>query len=135
MKRYGILFVVAAALSGILYSLAGQRVAPSRLVAQTEPDSVAVTLVLTDQGVEPSVMTVTKDHRVALSIINHRRLAAGVSLQGYQHAFAAGIIAPGTSWHGSFIADRPGEDFAWMVEGEPSGRFIVKGSHLVEGHR
>ncbi len=135
MKRYGILFVVAAVLSVTVYNLGGRIAVPSRPAEPAEPDSVAVTLTLTDQGLEPSMVTVAKDQRVALSIVNHRHLASGVSLQGYQHAFAAGIIAPGATWHGSFVADRPGEEFAWIVEGEPTGRFIVKGSHLVEGHR
>jgi len=135
MKRYGILFIVAAVLSVVLYNAGGRRSGPTGPANLVEPDSVAVTLTLTDQGIEPPMVTVPKDHRVVLTIVNHRRLASGVSLQGYQHAFSAGILAPGATWHGSFIADRPGDDFAWMVEGEPAGRLAVRGSHLVEGHR
>ena len=135
MRRYGILFVVAAVLSIVVFNLGGRLAVPPRLAPAAQPDSVAVTLTLTDQGVEPPLVTVPKDQRVVLTIVNHRRLASGVSLQGYQDAFMAGILAPGATWHGSFVADRPGEDFAWIVEGEPTGRFIVQGSHLVEGHR
>jgi hypothetical protein len=54
---------------------------------------------------------------------------------GYQDRFGAAHVAPDSVWRCEFVADLPGEDFAWMVDGTPAGRFEVKGSHLVEGHR
>ena len=44
-------------------------------------------------------------------------------------------VAPGEIAHATFRADRPGGDFAWLVDGAPSGRFAVSGSHLEEGRR
>jgi len=33
------------------------------------------------------------------------------------------------------LVDRPGDDFPWLVDGRPSGRFVVAGSHLEDGRR
>ena len=42
----------------------------------------------------------------------------------------------GTSWIDEQVfADRPGDDFAWEVNGQVAGKLTVSGSHLVEGHR
>jgi hypothetical protein len=136
MKRYLVLLVLAALLSVLVYH-AGRTWSPAaaRVPALAPRDSVAVEITLTDRGVQPPLTTVPRNCRVALTVHNRRRLASGVSLQGYQDVLTIGILAPGATWRGSFVADRPGEDFAWMVEGEPDGRFAVTGSHLVDGHR
>jgi hypothetical protein len=136
MKRYLVLLGIAALLS-LVVAHAGRTWAPraSRATAAASPDSVAVEIALTETGVAPALVAVPKDRRVILTVTNHRRLTTGVTLQGYQDVLQPGILAPGATWRGRFLADRPGDDFRWMVEGEPSGRFAVVGSHLVEGHR
>jgi hypothetical protein len=136
MRRYVVLLAIAALLSLVAVH-AGRTWSPRgpRIAAAPTPDSIVVALTLTEAGVSPELVTVRKDHRVVLTVTNHRRQATGLSLQGYQDVLAPGILAPGATWRGSFLADRPGEDFRWMVEGEPAGRFVVVGSHLVEGHR
>ena len=60
---------------------------------------------------------------------------ARLALHGYQDKLMIGWIEPDSTWRGEFLADRPGEDFAWMLEGEPAGKLSVTGSHLVDGHR
>jgi hypothetical protein len=136
MKRYVVLLAIAALMS-LLVVHAGRTWSPrgSRAATAPAPDSLVVAIALTEAGVSPALVTVPKDRRVVLTVFNHRRLAAGISLQGYQDVVSPGILAPGATWHGSFLADRPGDDFRWMIEGEPAGRFVVVGSHLVEGHR
>jgi hypothetical protein len=61
--------------------------------------------------------------------------AVGLALAGYEDRLAIPALSPGATWSGEFIADRPGEDFAWLLDGVPAGRLAVTGSHLVEGHR
>jgi hypothetical protein len=54
---------------------------------------------------------------------------------GYEDRLGAVRVAPDSLWRGEFVADRPGQDFAWVLDGAPAGRLEVAGSHLVEGHR
>jgi hypothetical protein len=94
-----------------------------------------LTLTLTKQGITPENSSVPKDHRVRLTIVNRRRDRVGLALHGYQDKLMIGWIDPDSTWRGEFLADRPGEGFAWMLEGEPVGKLTVLGSHLVDGHR
>jgi hypothetical protein len=83
----------------------------------------------------PPFATVPKGTRVLLSVTNRRRLPVEVALPGYEDHLPSFRLRAGETWRGAFLADRPGEDFAWMIDGSPAGRFTVAGSHLVEGHR
>jgi hypothetical protein len=68
--------------------------------------------------------------------VEHRGAAtARLTLAGYEDRLDIPALAPGAGWTGQFLADRPGEDFAWLLDGQPAGRLTVTGSHLVEGHR
>jgi len=72
-----------------------------------------------------------------ISIVGWNRDAVTVtlSLAGYEDRLAPRALARGARWDTTFIADRPGEDFAWLLDGKPAGQLTVTGSHLVEGHR
>ncbi len=137
MRRYLMLFAIAVAASLALLAM-GHRV---RRAAPTLPPAVperVVDLALEitpDSHVIPEVATVPRDSRVRLTIVNHYRLAISLTLMGYQDHFAAAYVAPDSTWRGEFVADRPGDAFAWVLEGAPVGRLNVSGSHLVEGHR
>jgi hypothetical protein len=72
---------------------------------------------------------------VTLSIVNHGTRAVGIELSGYGDRVHVTGLAPGATWEGEFLADRPGDDFAWLLDGRPAGRLEIRGSHLVEGHR
>ncbi|MEP7029293.1 MAG: hypothetical protein ABI960_11920, partial [Candidatus Eisenbacteria bacterium] len=79
--------------------------------------------------------SVPANHRVLLTLVNRGSHPVVVQLAGYEDRITPGPLAPDSAWSGSFLADRPGEAFAWLVDGEPRGRLAVTGSHLVEGHR
>ena len=136
MKRYLALFGLALALGVVLMLAARSLHAPPPVVTRApEIPSVDLELVLTKDGISPASSAVPKDHRVRLTIVNRRRDRVGLSLHGYQDRLMIGWIDPDSTWRGEFLADRPGEGFAWMLEGEPVGKLAVQGSHLVEGHR
>jgi hypothetical protein len=84
---------------------------------------------------EPLVSTVRKDWLVLFEVVNRDRVRIRVSLTGYEDRVSSGPIAPDSTWRVRFVADRPGDDFEWQVNGHPAGRFIVMGSHLDEGRR
>ena len=136
MKRYLTLFGSALAVGLVLMLLARTvhmpAPAPPKVV---EIPSVDLTLTLTKQGITPENSSVPKDHRVRLTIVNRRRDRVGLALHGYQDKLMIGWIEPDSTWRGEFLADRPGEGFAWMLEGEPVGKLAVLGSHLEEGRR
>jgi hypothetical protein len=87
-----------------------------------------------DGVVSPANASVPKDHRVSLEIVNHGAHAASVRLAGYQDRVGVDL-APGATTRIEFLADRPGEDFPWLVDGRPTGRFVVAGAHLAERRR
>jgi hypothetical protein len=77
---------------------------------------------------------VRKGYRVRLVVLNRDPEAIRFSLTGYEERVSTRRIAPDSTWHAVFIADRPGDEFEWQVNDHPAGRFIVLGSHLEEGH-
>lgn len=85
--------------------------------------------------ISPSVVSVSKGDRIALIVTNADRSRAELTLLGYEDHISGIAIESGASWKGELFADRPGDDFAWVVNGRPAGRLAVSGSHLVEGHR
>lgn len=96
---------------------------------------VAVSLELAPDG------AVRSDHGgapkgaiVVLRIVNRGSVARTLSLSGYEERLRL-PVAPGEIAHATFRADRPGADFAWLVDGAPSGRFAVTGSHLEDGRQ
>ncbi len=136
MKRYLWLLVVAvlASAAGLL-AMRQLRQATPVAQATAEVPTAAMALVLGSQRLDPEFASVPKGHQVALEVRNDRAAAVTLVLQGYEDRFSAGPIAPGQTWRGMFVADRPGEAFPWLVDGVAVGRLTVSGSHLVEGHR
>ena len=136
MKRYLMLFgsALAVGLAVMLVARTVHMPAPAAPRVAQVP-SVDLVLTLTSQGITPENSSVPKDHRVRLTIVNRRRDRVGLALHGYQDKLMIGWIDPDSTWRGEFLADRPGEGFAWELEGEPVGKLSVLGSHLVEGHR
>jgi hypothetical protein len=97
---------------------------------------VEVTLMIgPDWAMTPASVSVEKGQTVAVTVTNAGHAPARLELPGYEDRVAAVTIDPGVTWRVQFVADRPGDDFAWTVNGEPAGRLLVTGSHLVEGHR
>ena len=135
MRRYLALFAITLAAAAVLAVAARRpRQAAAPAPAAATP-VVAIALVVTDRGLAPAVSTAPKDHEVRLAIENRGRARVSLALAGYEDRLAIPPLEPGARWSGAFTADRPGEDFAWLLDGRPAGRFAVQGSHLIEGHR
>lgn len=137
MKRsYWLLFAGTVLVGLALVSLGrAPRRETARETAAPRPPVVSISLEVRDGTVTPASVSVPRDRRVLLQVENRGRAPVRFTLAGYEDRLSAGAIAPGASWSGEFLADRPGEDFAWLLDGQPAGRFSVTGSHLVEGHR
>lgn len=138
-RRYLWLLVASAAVALILTMWGGTRKSRSLAPDATQDTWVRPTeieiMIGPDGGMTPASIRVEKDRRVLASLTNAGHRPARVEIPGYEDRFAAVTIDPGVTWRGEFLADRPGEDFAWLVNGKPAGRFVVAGSHLIEGHR
>ena len=137
MKRYLVLLVIVLVLGAV--ALAARR--NLRLRERREPAAAApaeatlVIMITPEHRILPATASVPKDHLVRLAVTNHGARRASLTLMGYQDRFGVSNLAPDSTWHGEFVADRPGDDFAWMLDGAPAGRLAVTGSHLVDGHR
>ena len=123
--------VVAALGLGLLSRMprarGADRLAPGRPHAQ-------VALVLREGRVSPALTRVPKGAEVDLEVRNLEPRPVRFALTGYEERVSAAAIAPDSAWRASFVADRPGEEFEWQVDGRAAGRFSVLGSHLEEGH-
>ena len=138
-SRYVVLLlgivVLAVALSMVArFSPRGDRDAREAGAPAPAP-VIPLALEVRDGAVTPEVAQVPKDHRVQLTVRNRGTAAAKLALTGYEDRLTIPPLPPGGAWSGEFLADRPGDDFAWILQGQPAGRFTVTGSHLVEGHR
>ena len=130
--------VGALALAGAVAVSALLRVptAPVDIVGGTAPaETVKVALDVREDAVHATRVAVDANQAVRLEATNHGLAPVRLGLSGYEDRVDSGPLAPGAIWRGAFLADRPGEDFAWLVDGRPAGRFQVRGSHLEEGHR
>lgn len=136
-RAYRTLFLIALG-AALALSVAARLPKPARHERAVAAAPVVVrTLALVVRGgtVAPDLTQARKGDRVRLTVRNDGAAAVKVSLAGYADRVHVDALAPGATWTAEFDADLPGEDFAWMVDGQPAGRFDVLGSHLVEGHR
>jgi len=138
MKRsYLLLFAGTVALGLLLVALG--RMAPRREAPPPTPSAaapaVSLTLDVREGAIDPETSSVPKDRLVRLRIVNRGTRPARLALAGYEDRLDVIAIVPGEAWSGEFLADRPGDDFAWLLDGQPVGRLNVTGSHLVEGHQ
>ena len=136
MGRYRALFLVSLG-AALVLGVAARMPHRTRASAPAPPEAPAIDLALEirDGVVVPDIATVPKGQRVRLAVANRGSRAASLTLAGYEDHLRTGPIAPGAAWTGEFLADRPGEDFAWLVDGRPGGKLVVTGSHLIEGHQ
>jgi hypothetical protein len=134
-RRYLQLFVAVLAAGALLAFLVRLPRRESPPVAATAPaPRAAVDLSLEASGaVAPDRSVVPKGADVTLTVTNRGSKVRTLSLAAYE-AQVHLAVPPGTTASVAFRADRPGSDFAWLVDGEPSGTLAVSGSHLVEGH-
>ena len=137
MKRYAFVLaiaVVAALGLGVLARAPRPRATTAAASAAAVPTD-PLTITFRDGVAQPEAASVAVGRRVALTLVNLGTRSITVRLAGYEDRVPAESLAPGASRSGEFVADRPGEAFAFLVDDEPCGRLAVTGSHLPEGHR
>jgi hypothetical protein len=137
MRRAYLVLVLASLAAAASLAALARVTHPPRDTTAAAPVHHGIGLVLkVENGLtDPPVSTVRKDWMVLLEVVNRDRVRIRVSLTGYEERVSSGPIAPDSTWHVQFVADRPGDEFEWQVNGHPAGRFIVMGSHLDEGRR
>ena len=136
MRSYGLLLATVLALGlFLIWAGHGRHSAPARERVASTHVAERIEITVKDASVDPASVVVPKNARVHLTIRNAGAHSKRISLAGYEDRLAALSLQPGETAEREFTADLPGEDFAWLVNGEPVGRFQVSGSHLVEGHR
>jgi len=129
-----VLVVASAAAAFGLAALARVPRQPDTTRVERARPHVALSLTVEHGAVSPAVSMVRKGYQVRLSVLNRQGAAIRLALTGYEDRVAAARIARDSTWHREFLADRPGDEFEWQVDGRSAGRFIVLGSHLEEGH-
>jgi hypothetical protein len=135
MKRYVLLLAAAMAAAALLAAVA-RRPAPREVAVPAAPLPVAtLRFSVVDGALAPGTGAVPKDHLVRLEVRCRGGRAATLALAGYEDRLPPHRLTPGETWRAEFTADRPGDDFAWLLDGRPAGRLRVTGSHLVDGHR
>ena len=136
MKARYLLLVIGIVVIALALTLLGRPRPHEAPVSAPAPAPVAmVTLTIEGGRLSPAITSVAKGTQVRLRVDMREARGVRLALAGYQDRLAIPALEPGTTWSGEFIADRPGEDFAWLIDGIPAGRLLVTGSHLVEGHR
>jgi len=136
MKRRYLVLALAIVVASVALTMTGRprRDAVPPIAASAAP-VVELVVVIEPGRVSPAATSVPKGHRVRLRVDHRGRATVRLALAGYEDLLDIPPLAPGTTWAGEFLADRPGEDFAWLLDGQPAGRLTVTGSHLIEGHR
>lgn len=136
MNRYLWLLVVGAIAGAVgLVALRSRPAAAPRAAPAAPVEVSTLSYVLGQSGLDPALAAVPRGHRVVVAVQNARSQPVSLALQGYEDQVRSDVIAPGKVWHVEFLAERPGEAFAWLAGDVPVGRIAVTGSHLVEGHR
>ena len=136
MKRYVAVLLVTLALALVLGAIArAPRGHETRTASVAAAPAETLRIAFSGGVAHPEVASVPAGHVVTATIVNEGPRAIEAALAGYEDRFALAPIAPGESRTVTFLADRPGEAFAWLVDGEPCGRLAVTGSHLEQGHR
>jgi hypothetical protein len=134
-RRYGILAALLV-MAAMLLALAARQPhrAPADASAPAAIPETRLALSWRDGQLDPEHAAVPKGHRVLVTLVNHDAAPLSLTLGGYQDRVHA-EVAPGATWNGSFLADLPGDDFAWLAHQRPVGILRVTGSHLEEGHQ
>ncbi|HKQ19184.1 MAG TPA: cupredoxin domain-containing protein, partial [Candidatus Eisenbacteria bacterium] len=109
----------------------GARTAPRPTVTS----AAALRIEIVSGAVRPERTEVPKGSTVVATVVNRDERPHSFSLAGYEDRSASISVAAGGNTVIRFLADRPGEDFAWIVDGHPAGRLSVLGSHLEEDRR
>ena len=131
--RLAAVVVVAALALGLLSKL--PRREPTRPAPPLSGARVAVSLEIAAGGeVLADTSSISKGSLLTIRAVNRGDRPRLLSLSGYEDRLRL-VVVPGEIARATLRADRPGGDFAWLVDGTPAGRFVVSGSHLDEDSR
>jgi hypothetical protein len=133
-RRYG--FLAAGLLAAGLVLGAMARMPRTELPAPADMPEIrrdVVIAIRADGEVIPERVSVPVGAEVTLVAANEGAAPRGLTLSGYDDRLHL-VVPPAKTARARFRADRPGAEFVWLVDGVPSGRVIVAGSHLIEGH-
>ena len=136
MKRPYLLLATGVVVLALALTVLGRpRRSESLRPAAIAAPMVELTITIGPARISPAVASVPKGHLVRLRVEHRGTATVRLALAGYEDRLDLPDLEPGTARTVEFLADRPGEDFAWLLDGQPAGRLTVTGSHLVEGHR
>ena len=108
---------------------------PKPVPATAPAPAESLRLEIAGGAVLPERTAVAKGTAITLAVRNRDDVPRRLSLAGYEDRLPSDAIPAREARVLRFTADRPGEDFVWLVDGAPSGVFTVAGPHLEEGHR
>ena len=135
-RRWLVLLAVVPAVALVLAALAHlPHATSSRPAPVVAAPGVDLAVTVAGGRIDPERSSVPGGRLVHLLVRNAGDDTIDLRLAGYEDRVHLTAIAPGETRPFSFAADRPGEDFAWLVDARPTGRLAVTGSHLIEGHR
>jgi len=136
MKQLGLLALATMAAAVLVVGLLRTRDAPPEGTETAPPPVFRAEVELTGEGMDPYRLQVPKDHEVHLLVHAAPDAPEGMLLiLGYEGRVEPVGIGPGQGREIVFMADRPGDDFAFSLGGRVLGRLQVTGEHLPEGHR
>lgn len=131
--RLAVVMVFAALGLGLLTRLPQKE--PPRPAPPLSGPRITVSLEIAAGGEAlADTSSVPKGSAVTLRAVNRGDRPRLLSLSGYEDRLRL-VVVPGEIARATLRADRPGGDFAWLVDGVPAGRFAVTGSHLDEDSR
>ena len=120
--RWLALTVAAGAVALALFARAPKPMpGPVSTANPAPPESILIEIV--DGNVRPARTVVAKGTNVALTVRNRDGVPHGLSLAGYADRWPSEPIRARDTAALRFLADLPGGDFAWLVDGQPAGVF------------
>lgn len=129
--------VLAVALGAVALALFARAPKPATRLETTRVAAPTRSLEIQIENgkVRPERIVVPKGTALVLTVRNQDDVPHRLSLTGYADRWTLEPIAARGTAVVRFRADLPGEDFVWLVDGTPTGVFVVAGSHLEEGRR
>lgn len=137
MKRPWVVLIAVAAMAGAALVIARRTPvgSPSEPLEAAPVAVVGLSLSIEDGKLSPAQTTAPLGSLLVLTVLNASARSHVFALAGYDHALPACTLLAGESRIDTLLLSLPGDDFAWLLDGEPAARLDVAGSHLVEGHR
>ena len=137
MRRSWLLLIAAALLvgAGLVIARRVPHAVPTEVPVSSPAPLVGLAIRVESGTILPAGAELALGSRLVLTRINAAFEPHVIALSGYEHALPACTLQVGESRADTLLLTLPGDDFAWLLDGQPVARLSVTGSHLVEGHR